>query len=320
MTSPDLTAAPESMVVQVGTGERIHYLDWGSPEPRLDGTPGPVLALLHGIALTAWSWAPVARRLCHVFRVLAIDLRGHGLSEGARSDLTLESLAWDALTVLAANGAGVEAHGPPALVAGHGLGAMVAAEMAHLQPASLAGALLVDGGWEDIASATRLGPGELVAALAEPPEVLASMDAFLDDRRDFDPATWDADQERAARSQVDRRHAGHVALVARSATIRRMVDGMFRYDPVATLTAAPVPLGVLVAGAGTGDDEAAHDRAVALDEVVAGRTAANLPPTRVVRLPGTGHNLMRYRPDEVAAAIVALAEAGGVRMGPWTSS
>lgn len=318
--APDERAVPEPMVVQVGTGERIHYLDWGVPDASPDPSVPPTLALVHGIALTAWSWAPVARRVCHALRVLAIDLRGHGLSEGARSDLSPGSLAWDALTVLAANGAGVEAHGPPALVAGHGFGAMVAAEMARLQPSSVAGVVLVDGGWEDIASATRMSPSELVAALAEPPEVLASMDAFLEDRRDFDPATWDADQERAARSQVDQKHAGHVALVARSATIRRTVEGMFDYQPVETLAAAPVPLTVLVAGAGTADDETAHDRAVALDEVVAARTAAGMPPTRVVRFPGTGHNLMRYRPDEMAAELLALARDAGATMAPWTSS
>lgn len=307
------------MVVRVGTGERIHYLDWGPP-PTTTGEAAPVLALVHGIALTAWSWAPVARRLRHAFRVLAIDLRGHGLSEGARSDLTPASLAWDALTVLAANGAGVEAGGPPALVAGHGVGAMVAAQAARLQPASVAALMLVDGGWEDIASATRMSPSELVAALAEPPEVLASMDAFLEDRREFDPVSWDADQELAARSQVDQKHAGHVALVARPATIRGIVDGMFGYDPIVTLAAAPVPLGVLVAGAGTADDETAHDRAVALDEVIAARVRAGLPPTHVVRFPGTGHNLMRYRPDEVAGELVALAASAGVTMGSWTSS
>ena len=89
------------MVVQMGSGERIHYLDWGAPT-----VPGPTILLLHGIASTAWSWAPVARRIHGRVRVLAPDLRGHGLSEGARSGLDLESMAWDALTVLASNGVG----------------------------------------------------------------------------------------------------------------------------------------------------------------------------------------------------------------------
>jgi pimeloyl-ACP methyl ester carboxylesterase len=308
--TPDPQATPESMVVQMGTGERIHYLDWGRP----DGDRSPTLLLLHGIALTAWSWAPVARRLCGTHHVLAMDLRGHGLSEGARSGLDPVSLAWDGLTVLAANGVGAEVAGPPALVAGHGLGAMVAAEMARAQPASVASVALVDGGWEDIGAATHMGAEELVAALAEPPEVLASMDAFLDDRRDFDPPTWDADQERAARSQVDQKHAGHVALIARPATVRGMVEGMLGYHPTETLSAAPVPITVLVAGAGTADDEAAHDRAVALDEVVAARFAAGMPPTRVVRFPGTGHNLMRYRPDDVATELLALGATAGATM------
>ncbi len=129
----DPDAQPESMVVQMGSGERIHYLDWGTPP-----MPGPTLLLLHGIASTGWSWAPVARRLHGQLRVLALDMRGHGLSEGARSGLDLDSLAWDALTVLAANGAGVEADGPPAIIAGHGLGAMVAATAART-PARVGG-------------------------------------------------------------------------------------------------------------------------------------------------------------------------------------
>ena len=170
------------------------------------------MLLLHGIASTAWSWAPVARRIHHRLRVLAPDLRGHGLSEGARSGLDLESMAWDALTVLAANGAGEEVDGPPAIIAGHGLGAMVAATAARLQPASVAGLALVDGGWEDLGVSTRMSPGEFLAGIGEPPEVLASMDAFLADRRDFDPDTWDADQERAAPSPGGpeaRRPRGH---------------------------------------------------------------------------------------------------------------
>ncbi len=297
------------MVVQMGSGERIHYLDWGEPS-----SPGPTLLMLHGIASTAWSWAPVARRLFGRLRVLALDLRGHGLSEGARSGLDLDSLAWDALTVLAANGAGVEADGPPAIIAGHGLGGMVAATAARIQPASVAAIALVDGGWEDLGVSTRLSPEEFLAGIAEPAEVMASMDAFLADRRDFDPVSWDADQERAARAQVEQKHAGHVGLVTRQATFRGLAAAMFDYRPIETLAAAPMPLLVLVAGAGTADDEMARERDLALDDVLAARREARLPDARVVRLPGTGHNLMRYRPATVSAELLALSETGGGRM------
>ena len=82
---------------------------------------------------------------------------------------------------------GVEVGGPPAVVAGHGLGAMVAAAMAFLQPESVAGVALVDGGWEDIAEATGMTAADFERSTGDPPEVLASMDAYLTDRRDFDP-------------------------------------------------------------------------------------------------------------------------------------
>jgi pimeloyl-ACP methyl ester carboxylesterase len=297
------------MVVQMGSGERIHYLDWGQPS-----TAGPILLLVHGIASTGWSWAPIARRLCGSLRVLAVDLRGHGLSEGSRSGLDLASLAWDVLTVLAANGSGVEVGGPPAYIAGHGMGGMVAATAGRVQPASVAGVALVDGGWEDLAVSTRLSPQEFLAGIAEPPEVMASMDAFLADRRDFDPASWDADQERAARAQVDQKHAGHVGLVARQATLRGIVEGMFAYRPMEVLADVPAPLLVLVAGAGTADDEMARERELALDDVLAARRASGSPADRVVRLPGTGHNLMRYRPAEVSQELLALSRGRGVRM------
>src|SRR5258706_13607008 len=65
---------PAGYVVEVRPGDRIHFLDWGG-----HGEPGVVL--IHGLSNTAWSWAPVARRLVAVRRGVAMDLRVHGLSE-----------------------------------------------------------------------------------------------------------------------------------------------------------------------------------------------------------------------------------------------
>ena len=136
------------------TGDRLHYLDWGGPPAERE--PLPSLLLIHGLASTAWAWAPIARRVRSATRVLALDLRGHGLSESPRSGYDLESLAYDTLTVLSANGYGADLDGPPAVVAGHGLGAAVAVTMANLRPRSIAGLALVEGGFEDLAEATGM--------------------------------------------------------------------------------------------------------------------------------------------------------------------
>jgi pimeloyl-ACP methyl ester carboxylesterase len=54
-------------------GLRLHLLDFG-------GTGDPVL-LLHGVGGTAWIWHAVAPALTVARRLLAVDLRGFGLSQ-----------------------------------------------------------------------------------------------------------------------------------------------------------------------------------------------------------------------------------------------
>lgn len=294
--------APASMVVQLQTGERIHYLAW-------DGGPARPVVLIHGLARTAWTWLPIGRRLAPVHPVAAPDLRGHGASDAPLKGYDLESLALDVLTVTAGAGWGEAVAGPPAVVAGHGLGAMVAAEMARLQPGSVAGVVLVDGGWEEMVEATRLLPDQLVEAMNEPPEILASMETYLADRRDFDPATWDADQETAARAQVSERHAGHVGPVTKGSVVRRCVDSMYRYQPLEALAAVACPVTLLSASPGTADDEDERERRLAIEDAQRARADAGRPPMEVRIFEGVGHDLMRYRPDEVAAELERLAGA-----------
>jgi pimeloyl-ACP methyl ester carboxylesterase len=297
---------PESLVVTMDTGDRLHYLDWGGPTS--DREPLPPLLLIHGLASTAWSWAPIARRVRSATRVLAMDLRGHGLSESPRTGYDLESLAYDALTVLSANGYGADLDGPPAVVAGHGLGAAVAVTMANLRPNSIAALALVEGGFEDLAEATGMTAADYQRSIGDPPEVLASMAAYLADRREFDPATWDADQERAARAAVDEKHAGHVASVVRAHALRGSVEAMFAYRPRAALAGVAAPVLMAVAESGAADDETLRERRLALDDVVRARASAGVPAPTIRVYPGAGHNLMRYRATELSAALLHLLE------------
>ena len=297
------------MVVRLDTGEQVHYLDWRAAQaPPADSAAAerPPVLLVHGLLQTAWSWAPVARRLAARLPTLALDLRGHGLSDSPRAGYELESLAFDALTVVSAQGWGSDAGGAPVIVAGHGLGAMVGAAMADLRPGSIAGLAMLEAGWEAMADATGMDAAQYQRTIGDPPEVLASMAAYLADRRDFDPATWDADQQRAARAAVDEKHAGHVAPVVRAHALRGAVEAMWSFDPQ-LVAALDVPLLIAVGESGAADDESVRDRRLALDELLQLRRLEGRPPAEVLRLAGAGHNLMRYRPDELAAALLDFA-------------
>jgi pimeloyl-ACP methyl ester carboxylesterase len=292
--APGRDAEPEGFVV-VGDGDvRLHFLDWGGPPGG-----GDVL-LLPGLLQPAWSWAPVARRLCAVRRTVIADLRGHGLSDAPMTGYDLEWLAAD--TVVVAEGAGLLA-GSPVVLAGHGFGAIVAATTAARLGERCAGLVLVDGGWERLDATTGLEVDEFLRGLDEPPEVLRTMRAYLADRRDFDPGTWDADQERSARDAVVETAAGHVVRAVRPHVVEAVVRAMFGYEPAACLAGVTAPVTALVAlGAGDGDARLAELRRTARARSAAGRS-----PIRVARFATDAHNLMRYRPAEVTAAIVDAA-------------
>jgi hypothetical protein len=133
------------------------------------------------------------------------------------------------------------------------------------------------------------------------------MDAFLSDRAGFDPGSWDADQERAARATVVETHAGRVVPATRPHALEACVRAMFRYDPRATLARVGAPVCALVADPAGGAE--GRGRAPALADASAARAAAGLASIRVETFGQVGHNLMRYRPDAVTSAILSAGVA-----------
>jgi pimeloyl-ACP methyl ester carboxylesterase len=279
---------PDGFVVVVEPGDRIHFLDWAGV-----GRPGVVL--IHGLAGSAWAWAAVARRLRRVRRTVTMDLRGHGLSDAPTSTgaYELPVLASDVVAVAEGSGAfGGDGDGDGdgdgqfgVVLAGHGFGAIVAAEAAVELGERCRRLVLVDGGLDHLPTTTGMDVDEFLRGLDEPPEVMRSMTAYLADRRAWDPATWDADQERAARAAVVETPAGRLVGATRPHALDACVRSMFAYDPAAVLPEISAP-------------------------IVAVRRSGSVPPSdagvalTVIDLPAPGHNLLRYRPAEVTAAIL----------------
>jgi len=93
---PEVTAAPREGVQKdprIGSfqsdGLSINYVEWGPP----DGQP---LILLHHVNSHARTWDEFARAMSRDFRVIAMDLRGHGDSGWSTSgDYDMEDFAGD---------------------------------------------------------------------------------------------------------------------------------------------------------------------------------------------------------------------------------
>jgi pimeloyl-ACP methyl ester carboxylesterase len=65
---------------------------------------GPPLLLVHGWPQHWWAWRKVIPRLAERYRVLAVDLRGHGWSDAPPGDYAKATFAADLLALLDAEG------------------------------------------------------------------------------------------------------------------------------------------------------------------------------------------------------------------------
>lgn len=98
---------------------------------------GPTVLFLHGLARTGADWASLAQAMGHPWRRLAVDLRGHGVSDRA-SEYGVRHYTHDLEQVLPLLSA------QPVMVMGHSLGALVAMALAARCPDRVAGIILED--------------------------------------------------------------------------------------------------------------------------------------------------------------------------------
>jgi pimeloyl-ACP methyl ester carboxylesterase len=118
-------------------GASIHYLAFGQPGRR-------GLIFVHGGGAHAHWWAPLAATFAHEYRVLAIDLSGHGDS-GHRDVYDLEQWTDEVVAVGAAGGLS----GRPVII-GHSMGGFVTIATAALHGQHVEGVIVCDSPVADI--------------------------------------------------------------------------------------------------------------------------------------------------------------------------
>jgi pimeloyl-ACP methyl ester carboxylesterase len=176
---------PEELTVAVPGGD-LAVLRWPAADPA-----APAVLALHGITANGLAWGEVAAQLAGRATLIAPDLRGRAGSRAVTGPYGLARHADDAAAVLD------RLELDDAVLAGHSMGAWVAALTAVRHPGRARRLLLVDGAvsfplppgvTEDDALAAVLGP-----ALARLDRTFASRAAYRDFWRAhpaFDDDLW----------------------------------------------------------------------------------------------------------------------------------
>lgn len=253
------------------------------------------LVLLHGITLQARVWGYQLRDLSDRYRVVALDLRGHGASRAGDEGYGLPLLARDLRTVLE------ELDLRRAIVVGHSMGGMTLMQFCADQPGVLDERV---AGCVFLATAPVVPLPPIAQALLRrlQPRLRALGQRPAWERLAGRPRPADLDYNLTRRAFGRRASPLHVELT------RELTGAMS--------AAAMMPTGL---GLVAHDAEEALARTRTPSLVIGGELDRLLPPALSRRiadalpdaelhiLEGAGHQLMLERPTEVAALLDAFA-------------
>ena len=108
-----------SRTLQLSNKRGAHYLEQGT---------GETLVLIHGVGMQASAWYPQIDDLSSEFRVISVDMPGHGQSDALDASAGLPQFVEWATSFIEALDAG------PVNLAGHSMGSLIAAGVAVTRP------------------------------------------------------------------------------------------------------------------------------------------------------------------------------------------
>jgi len=246
-------------------GAKIHWTSKGSGKEAV--------ILVHGWTCDETSWDFQVPALSRKYRVITLDLPGHGKSDPPKDGKF--SMAVFARAVEAVR---VEAKIDRAVLVGHSMGTPVIREYARLYPQHVAGLVPVDG-LLIVGTAGRAGRGAPDPAAMAGPEGMKNRETMI--RGMFTPATPAAIQQHVLKMMLAPPEA--TASGAMSATF----DSANLNNDVSTV---PV-LGIYAGNSPMTNRE---------------NLKKTFPNSEYVQIAGTGHFVMMERPEEFNRLLVAF--------------
>jgi pimeloyl-ACP methyl ester carboxylesterase len=263
----------------LGDGRQLSSLVWG--------TEAPELVFLHGGAQNAHTWDTVALALDRP--LIAIDLPGHGHSDGGRhGSLDVYENAQDVAKV-------IRALAPDAVaVIGMSLGGVTTLALLDAEPELVPAAVLVD-----ITPGVTAEKSKAISAFVQGPESFASFDELLARTIEHNPTRTESSLRRGILHNAEQREDGSwVWRYARHRGLERPAgagapDYSALWDVVSRVT---VPL-LLVRGM--------RPQSVVDDDDEA-ELLRRCPTARVERVVDAGHSVQGDTPVELARLIDAF--------------
>ena len=272
----DLPADVTHHDVPAADGGSIHVLERGRGRPLL---------LIHGVTLQARVWAPQFNLLADRYRILAMDVRGHGRSTAGRDGFGRRIAARDVAAVL--DHFGLEG----TVVVGHSMGGMILMEFAgdfpELLEKRVAGLVFMDTAAYQVLPKIAL---PVMQALGRRIRTRYESGRPIPDRpMGDDDLSWVMTRlafgaRPSARAVDEVRRCG--AEVPQSTALPSWID-ILDHDARHALGATSTPSMILVGS-----------RDLLTPVAGARRIARFLPHARLEVLPGCGHQLMQERPFE----------------------
>lgn len=259
-------------------GGSLHVVEKGHGRP---------LVLVHGVTLTSEVWAPQFNGLTDHFRVIAVDVRGHGRSVAGSEGYGRDKAAQDLVTLL------TELDLRNAVVVGHSMGGMILGQFCtnHTQVLHdhVAGLVFMDTAVSQLVP-PALGPvagrlGALLMSRQEAGKKVPTMTSGPEDRNWL--AVRLAFGAHAPSTAVDQVR-DMVAAFPPEASLPSWVD-LLDHDASDGLSRVTTPAMILVGS-----------RDLLTPVYAARRIAAAMPHAEMHVLAGAGHQLMQERPQEVA--------------------
>lgn len=232
---------------------------------------GEIIALLHPIGLQAAFWDPVAANLSTGYRVIAIDLRGHGDSDVTTEPYTLDAISDDCAELL-------QATAGPCIIAGCSMGSAVAQSMAVRHPHLVKAAVFANGSGPRTGGRTDVLEQRAARAAIGMPEILVET---LD--------RWFAKAYAA-------RHPETVALVANWLLEADPIVHSWAWRALAGRTDAYARIGMPVLVVAGSEDASASPASVKA-------LADALPNARYFEIPAAGHLAPLEQPEAFATAV-----------------